>query len=76
MLLCYLKHIACCVIGEKDLILLGMISCSTNVSDQTVRSKRQDNKKRDHQRTSYSFEAQPVCRETFKFMHAYVYWYV
>jgi len=37
--------------------------------DCTIKEARQQEKRPPEPETSYSFEAQPVCRETFKFMH-------
>ena len=55
--------------GEKDLILLGMISTTMNLSEQTTNSKRSSQKKRERPRTTYMFESKIICKETFKFKH-------
>jgi len=57
--------------GDQMLVLLGKISCTINMSEMTSRSKRFDQKTRDHQRTGYWLEGHELCRETFKFIHGY-----
>lgn len=54
---------------EKDLVLLGKISCHMNNSNMTSCSKRKEQRERQHQRTEHFVNGRRVCRETFKFLH-------
>ena len=58
-----------CVIAEKDLLLLGMISTQMNTGALTACSKRKSQSSREHQRTSYMVDGLLVCRDTFKFVN-------
>ena len=52
---------------DQSLILVGKVSAATNMSKFTQRSRKgpNDEKERTRQRTV----SQPVCRETFLFIH-------
>lgn len=54
---------------EKDLVLLGKISCMTNRSVMTQRKKQRVQKERSHQKTQYMIEGVNVCRSAFRFIH-------
>lgn len=54
---------------EKDLVLLGKISCHFQNSDFTRCSKKKTQRERQHQRTEHYVNGRRVCRETFKFLH-------
>ncbi|XP_071957925.1 uncharacterized protein [Antedon mediterranea] len=54
---------------EKDLLLLGKLSCTINVSRLTNCTRRREQKERQQQRILYYVENHRVCRATFKFMH-------
>ena len=56
---------------DQSLILVGKVSAATNMSKFTQRSRKgpNDEKERTRQRTVYMHESQPVCRETFLFIH-------
>lgn len=58
--------------NERDLVLIAKISTLSNFSEMTKRSKRTDNKRRQHQKTVYMMEGQEVCRDTFRFVHKLV----
>lgn len=54
---------------EKDLVLLGKISCHINNNKITSCSKRKQQQERQHQRTEHYVDGRRVCRDTFKFLH-------
>ena len=60
---------------EKDMMLLGIISCVTDNSDTTHRSKKakEDIHERQRQRSYYMKNGKKVCRDTFMFMYRLVY---
>ncbi|KAK6167396.1 hypothetical protein SNE40_021432 [Patella caerulea] len=53
---------------EKDLILLGKISCVFR-NDPYTQSSKKKQKERKHPRTEHYVNGIRVCRETFKFLH-------
>ena len=53
------------------LVFLGKLSTFMNLSD-TVLGVGRIEKAREHQRMVYYVNGHQLCRETFKFMHAYV----
>lgn len=53
---------------EKDLILLGKISCHFQNEKFTCSTKKIQHE-RQHQRTEYYLNGKRICRETFKFLH-------
>jgi len=59
------------VAEQKDMMLLGIISCVTDVSESTKRSKKasSDVHERQRQRTYYMKNNKKVCRDTFMFMY-------
>ena len=57
------------------LIFLGKLSTLMNMSETVVSGGRPE-KARQHQRMSYYVDGHQLCRDTFKFMHAYVFYYL
>lgn len=57
---------------EKDMLLLGIISCVTNISGTTECSKRakDDKHERQRQRSYYMKNGKKVCRDTFMFLYS------
>jgi hypothetical protein len=55
--------------GEKEMYILGKISCTINLSGTTQCSKRKEQKERTRYRTAFMIEKKIVCRNAFKFMH-------
>jgi len=62
------------VSDEKDMTLLGMISCVTDFSETTHRSRKAptDVHERQRPRSYYMKSGRKVCREMFMFLHKYV----
>ncbi|XP_030607805.1 uncharacterized protein LOC115795833 isoform X2 [Archocentrus centrarchus] len=54
---------------EKDLILLGKISCHFQNTKLTQSTKQKTKTERQHQRTEHYVNGTRVCREAFKFLH-------
>ncbi|XP_064628788.1 uncharacterized protein LOC135488216 isoform X2 [Lineus longissimus] len=52
--------------GEKEMYIIGKISCTMNLSKQT---KRKSQKDRTRYRTTWMIENKVVCRNAFRFMH-------
>jgi len=57
------------------LVFLGKLSTFMHKSD-TVLGVGRVEKDREHQRMVYYVDGQQLCRETFKFMHAYVFFLI
>ena len=55
------------------LVFLGKLSTMMNLSKTVVIQRHE--KVREHQRMVYYVDGHKLCRETFKFMHAYVFYY-
>ena len=62
------------MLDEKDMLLLGIISCVTDNSETTHRSKKapDDMHVRQRQRSYYMKNGKKVCRDTFMFMYRLV----
>ncbi len=54
---------------EKDLVLLGKLSCHFHNSKKTICSKKKVQQERQHQRTENYVNGRRVCRGTFKFLN-------
>ncbi|XP_041357575.1 uncharacterized protein LOC121374537 [Gigantopelta aegis] len=62
-------NIAALTNGEKDIYMMGKISCSVNMSKMTECSKRKSQEERKRFRTAFFIDKKVVCRNAFKFMH-------
>ncbi|CAM4467022.1 unnamed protein product [Leuciscus chuanchicus] len=56
---------------EKDLVLLGKLSCHFHNSKMTRCSKKKVQQECQHQRTDNYVNGKRVCRETFTFLHCF-----
>lgn len=54
---------------EKDMFIMGKISCHIHLSKDTECSKRKTQKERKRYRTTFMIENKVICRDTFRFMH-------
>ena len=56
------------------LIFMGKLSTMMDVSETVVGRKDRGtaSKRREHQRMRYYVDGHQLCRDTFKFVHAYV----
>jgi len=62
-------EMAALVPRDQMLALLGKISCTINMSEETCRRKKSSQAVRQHQRTLYYLESRQICQATFKFIH-------
>ena len=55
-------------------MLLGIISCVSDHSEMTHRSKKaaSDNQERQRQRSYYMKNGENICRDTFMFLYRFV----
>jgi hypothetical protein len=54
---------------EKDMFIMGKVSCHINLSKDTACTKRKTQKERKQYRTTFMIENKVICRDTFRFMH-------
>ena len=68
-----LYHVACFLPGEKDMMLLGIISCVADNSPTTRCTKKgqEYNHERKRQRSYYLRHGRKICRDTFMFLYRY-----
>ena len=55
--------------GELDLVILGQLVASTNVSDKVVAESGHLEKERQRQYTTFHHAGKIVCKKTFRFLH-------
>ena len=53
---------------EKDILLLGVISCSINASDTTLKTRKKNEKRKLCRIRYFYYEHKRICRDTFLFL--------
>ena len=53
---------------EKDILLLGVISCSINASDTTLKTRKKNEKRKISRIRYFYYEHKRICRDTFLFL--------
>ena len=55
--------------AEKEMLIMGKVSCTINMSELTQRRKKKEQTERRRNRCAFIVNRKVICRKVFKFMH-------